>query len=524
MRQRRSTTKRISSLVIVSLLVGSVAILLFLHKMISDLTRSPTEPIVGSRIKNPFIASEIIPKQSVPSFVMKHLDGEGPRLAESYGRYPNPMRIKYNNIYWQVQEMDNKITYYLYGAYYDNRTLLPAPTVRVLGHVNRYQPNKLQNLSCQLWFKDDPKPIVVKVFEFFYLYRHEWHYLLVAPDLLEPYFVNCLLPPKLTGGRIPESVSLVEEPWHNATNNLRVLYTPTPSGGKKKFAVCVKGLNFYHDATQAVRIVEWLELLRILGADKVFFYQYHVHPKIGRVLQHYENEGFAEVIKITLPGFYPNIPEFQNTFFQKNIDAQELTELIHYNDFLYKNLNLFEYLVPIDIDEVIVPRSAFTWHELLNKVIPKSLKSMPSPVVSYVARNVMFMDDMAEMQDFEPEIPRYMHMLQHVHRNSRYSEFSKQVKCIHRADRAVALHNHYVLACLSGFKNFSYWAYAEKCQNYHMDTEDAHLQHYCIGKTKYDCRTRAISGELTVDTTLWKYKNQLIAATTEVLKKTGVLP
>ena len=37
---------------------------------------------------------------------------------------------------------------------------------------------------------------------------------------------------------------------------------------KKKFAVCVKGLDFPHQDI-SVRLVEWIELLNILGADKV---------------------------------------------------------------------------------------------------------------------------------------------------------------------------------------------------------------------------------------------------------------
>ena len=37
---------------------------------------------------------------------------------------------------------------------------------------------------------------------------------------------------------------------------------------KKKFAVCVKGLDFPSEDI-SVRLVEWIEMLNILGADKV---------------------------------------------------------------------------------------------------------------------------------------------------------------------------------------------------------------------------------------------------------------
>lgn len=74
---------------------------------------------------------------------------------------------------------------------------------------------------------------------------------------------------------MPVSVSVVEKPCNNATNNLRVIYNLPPGGKKKGFAVCVKGLDFLHEDL-SVRLVEWIELLTLLGNDKVFFYKLQV--------------------------------------------------------------------------------------------------------------------------------------------------------------------------------------------------------------------------------------------------------
>ena len=65
------------------------------------------------------------------------------------------------------------------------------------------------------------------------------------------------------------SVSVVESKCDQATNNLRVTYNPLKEGEKKKkFAVCVKGLDF-PDKDISERLMEWIELLNILGAEKV---------------------------------------------------------------------------------------------------------------------------------------------------------------------------------------------------------------------------------------------------------------
>lgn len=69
---------------------------------------------------------------------------------------------------------------------------------------------------------------------------------------------------------------------------MRIIYEKPVE--KKDFAVCVKGLDFLHEDL-SVRLIEWIELLNLLGADKVFFYELQVHPNISKVLKHYEQEG-----------------------------------------------------------------------------------------------------------------------------------------------------------------------------------------------------------------------------------------
>jgi hypothetical protein len=63
--------------------------------------------------------------------------------------------------------------------------------------------------------------------------------------IFQPYLMACQLP-KSHWGRVPASVSIVEEPCQTATNNLRVIYNKH-EGPKEKFAVCVKGLDFPDD-------------------------------------------------------------------------------------------------------------------------------------------------------------------------------------------------------------------------------------------------------------------------------------
>ena len=54
--------------------------------------------------------------------------------------YPDITDLYYRNKYWQIFEfMDDKleVTFHLYGAYFDNRTLLPdGPMIRIISIVH----------------------------------------------------------------------------------------------------------------------------------------------------------------------------------------------------------------------------------------------------------------------------------------------------------------------------------------------------------------------------------------------------
>ena len=109
--------------------------------------------------------------------------------------------------------------------------------------------------------------------------------------------------PKSHWEQVPLSVSVVENVCDTATNNLKVRYNKLPEGETKKqnFAVCVKGLDFPTEDL-SVRLIEWFELLHLLGANKIFLYNLEVHPNVTKVLNYYEKKGYVDVTPISLPG------------------------------------------------------------------------------------------------------------------------------------------------------------------------------------------------------------------------------
>ncbi|XP_045607858.2 uncharacterized protein [Procambarus clarkii] len=406
-------------------------------------------------------------------------------------KYPELFDIHFNSIYWQVLQTSNG-SFYMYSAFYDNRTLSKhSPSLRILAMINRIEPSV--KTKCKIWFNDKISPVIVNVSEYRYIWYKEWgNY---NQGILQPYLLECIVPAEHRQ-LVPQSVSLVEQPCDKPTNNLRVINNQPQNGQKKNFAVCVKGLDFYIDKT--VRIVEWLELLFLLGADKVFLYNMGLQPSINKVLKYYERLGLVDVKKLSLPGEQPNERNLLHKYLKNKGLHKRQNEVIPYNDCLYRNMNLYKYIVLLDTDEVIVPKTARDWRSLLDQVAAGE-KARNLTRVSYCARNVYFLDPMQDSHGYFHDIPPYMHLMQHVYRAANYTKPGYYVKCFHDPQRVLTLHNHYPLSCL------------DVCNTFDLPTSYAHLQHYrkhCVDDLGKSCTS--FLNHTVLDKTIWRYKEPVI--------------
>nr|XP_027201491.1 uncharacterized protein LOC113795502 [Dermatophagoides pteronyssinus] len=428
--------------------------------------------------------------------------------------FPNLYELEYNNIYWQkftnFNGNGNGSSFYLYGAYYDNRWRGgPLPMIRILAMIDRIAPPPT---FCQIWFDRISVPIISQA-SYIYGWYNKWgNY---KDGYLQPYIITCKIPriKGLPKDFYPTSVSLVENRCQKANNNLKIINNRPEK--KQEFAVCVKGLDFLHEDL-SVRLVEWIELLRLLGANKIFLYELEIHPNISKVLDYYQRDGAVELTKISLPGHQPNLPGFRHLYLKNKLTHKRQNELIPYNDCLYRNLYSYDYVALLDIDEIIMPIKHSNWSDLMAEIQRLSLMEKNYTRASYNVRNVYFLDDLNHNEEqmqheaHEAGIPRYLHMLQHVYRSQNYTKPGQYVKCFHNTERAVSLHNHFPLNCFG------------TCTTYSIPIELAQLQHYrkdCVGPLKKSCKE--FRQYTTRDTTIFRYKHDLVQRTTHVLKTLG---
>ena len=339
------------------------------------------------------------------------------------------LNLKHSNFYWQTvdvvvrrllngtstridrkEEEDELLQLHLLNAYLDERGGPKRTYVRLLGsskHLKSIAVNA--SYSCLLWFEEEPAPILSRVVEVYNFRQADGAYGPVLFSCAVPELVRLPAGLVTTGGPPhPVAISLqASKPTtcatvqRSPTNILRVIsnkreptkeartFHPTTSIG-----VCARALRFepFTDENFAVRLVEWLEAVRLLGADKVYLYVYHEVdevPSLVEVLEEYEAEGFLELHRISLPGEQMNGMQLLNELLSNETPAvrklhekriflyQQMYEL---HDCLYRNLHRHQYIAQFDTDELIVPqqqqqqpnsskiKSALKWPEMLQSV------------------------------------------------------------------------------------------------------------------------------------------------------------
>uniref|UniRef100_A0A0N4Z9D5 Glycosyltransferase family 92 protein n=1 Tax=Parastrongyloides trichosuri TaxID=131310 RepID=A0A0N4Z9D5_PARTI len=130
-----------------------------------------------------------------------------------------------------------------------------------------------------------------------------------------------------------------------------------------KITACVKGLDFEQDIS--LKLLEWIEWQKQFGINHVTMYIYDVNERAQRVLDYFVGTGFLTLIPITLPGHQPNEPNTRRSFIKGNKQQKRRNELISYNDCFYRHSKDSDYVLIIDIDEIIVPLEHNTYQEML---------------------------------------------------------------------------------------------------------------------------------------------------------------
>ncbi|KAG5667357.1 hypothetical protein PVAND_015340 [Polypedilum vanderplanki] len=402
------------------------------------------------------------------------------------GRFPLLVDLNISDINWQVTNTSNG-TFYLFNAYYDDREGLQNGTViRILALINKIDP--IVKTFCQMWFEDSHKADISVVINYEMIWQPWWELNLKGASA---YLISCKIPQNRLN-QVPKFVSLTEDRCGFANNVMEVKNKKPTNGHKKHFIVSVKQLDFMEDIS--IQLIEWLEILKILGVDKVEIFIARAHVNVKKILKFYEITGFVVVKFIKFPRELPNT-------MQESWHQYRHNQLICYQDSFYENLYMYEYIVPLDIDEIILPvrNEDKTWKDLMKRVIENS-KILNKELDCFISVNRYFLlKNIHENETYEG-IPKNLRFLSNIYRAQKDSPVNTQIKTFMRTDRILMIHNHYPINC---FKNVT-----GDCSYFIIDTQDGFLAHYRDDCDDPECKESKLNP--VKDTTLWKYKEEIL--------------
>jgi Glycosyltransferase family 92 len=306
------------------------------------------------------------------------------------------------------------------------------------------------------------------------------------------YLLSC---PIDSDGELPKSVSLTTLRCADVTNRLDIIDNRPPNGVKQKFGICTKQLN-YEGREFIVKFIEWIHLLQLMGVSKVHMTVIEVHEEMVQFLEYFEKLGFIEWKRYKDPKDIGDNKLFssQHRFLQMLVE----------NDCFYRTKDLYEHIVLIDPDEIIMPlnEADLTWEDVWNR-----LNLSRNDVDSVSFQDVYF----PVTPDLPwPDIPTYDYMLQHVKRTiPNVNPNELQSKSFFQPDNVIVVYNHHAMFCLNSANN--------SCKIVEAPVSIAQLNHYRNEmKTKVKANVK--------DRVIWKYKNELINAVEETLNHFNFQP
>ncbi|CAL1547675.1 unnamed protein product [Lymnaea stagnalis] len=157
---------------------------------------------------------------------------------------------------------------------------------------------------------------------------------------------------------------------YNVNNPFQVPYTPagpqqisstasTPFHVPLSFAICVSPL---FGNISAFRLVEFIELSRILGAEHFYFYNHSLPDVVSDVLRVYADTGLVTV----LPWRLPDVVAPRDVWYHGQLLAN--------NDCLYRVMSRHDLVSFNDIDEYIVPHgNSTTWRQAFSDLLKNDI-------------------------------------------------------------------------------------------------------------------------------------------------------
>ncbi|XP_060523284.1 uncharacterized protein LOC132700151 [Cylas formicarius] len=377
-------------------------------------------------------------KKLIAFSLRKQIEGDGPEYACERRRAAAAAEILAARAAGHWTRVENTEAY-VRTVGLDER-LRPYRYLRFVGAV---KGSANEAIYCQIYYgRGSFRTVKATITPVWY---GEWDASHNDTSYYNPTLISCRLPISTS---TPTSVSLSTSPCDEATSRLEI---PVASRRAVDFTVCVKPLNFDQDVSD--RLVRWIEICRIFGAQRFHIYVGNVTDETRATLKWYK-ASYPGLLR--LENFRP-ISETGRSVWQRR-----RYEVVAYNGCFYKNLDS-KFVVPLDVNEVIVPKLDTTWSQLV--------QSLPrwSEYASLVIRNVYFFGGFGDAFIFGRNMKSRVR-----------TKAGDHVKSFISTENALTVFNHYALSVLVPSARSRYLVPIARAQlNHYKDDCDATILPEC---------------------------------------------
>ncbi|KAK2145434.1 hypothetical protein LSH36_682g01075 [Paralvinella palmiformis] len=270
----------------------------------------------------------------------RHLYREGVTCPDvlTYAHHPD----KESQTWQEVPERD----IIAFSAFIERRTLADGPSVRIVAAGLQEDYNRIGDVHCLLWYETDiGTECVTERADYVRIYPSTLH-----PDMWVSHFIICPLKRRDIDEMTPYAVSVVPRPC-DVPRNLLKIANRRAIKKTNSHALCLPPI--YNHFSDWRMLVEMIELHRILGISELVIYNQSMSTEVSHVLDMYAVD----------PSFSVNIVQwhFPGNKLKNNVNCQRGA----INDCVYRMSARHRYVTVTDLDEVVVPRNANTWPEMM---------------------------------------------------------------------------------------------------------------------------------------------------------------
>lgn len=345
---------------------------------------------------------------------------------------------------------------YVYSAYYDVRE---GRNIRVVGIA--YFP-RYGTLECL--FQDSS----ISTHALFYK-SGEDHSLPYSACL-----ITCPVPENVSPDNLRQHGIILVGRFGNKTIETEFkVFVPNSEIDKLDFTVCIPPL---YGNISLRKIVEFIEVTKILGANHFTFYDYDMHENLTKLLQAYEDMGIVTV------------KPWKHSFTHDHVWYYGQSATVW--DCMLTNMASSKYIAFNDIDEFIVPRKTDCWKDMM-----ESIKDVTSgSIAAYRFQSAAFDNTRVSLTSTPSLRVQEFVTLETIVRDRKPNPMRSKLIVDPQKVFEAGIHH-----LARGMRR------QDRLMNAHE--KDAILHHYRIFG---DLTVK--EEDLTVDLTMWKYFNQITKA------------